>query len=626
MGVELEELTRIARQEDYSSFFSACKDRVSQDQLFGLLAAEQACLYKIIYAKYTMQQLVHLATLLPDLNPDPNLMPQRYREIFKQYPDVQDQLAIRIHNLILFPPYDGTTADCDSIESLILVTRQMYEDKNPTKAKSMLGELFLRAPDLVCKKPGMGSLAVLMSPNYFMTFLHKQPYDILPSIFCAGAELYNVLMMHGSAALSCIFKCFTDRDYSRLKNVLVKNDGSLPLYEKIIKCPGGHHAEVISLIQDTIKDRDKKRILLNYYANISPDVFLSLLKSMSVPARREALLTRMTDFMQTYLIEKFAVDIKDNIKLFFELLLLFEDPKDRFEIFAQPIKYAVRKVYAKNEMANAAVSTLSSFASMIPGVGRQAASMVDSIQGEEDISEFLISRIVRANPLLEKNIPELLFELDPEQHSLLLREPDSTSLSLLERVLIHSKKEEILHVLSNVAYVSSEQKKFLDPKMIDLERLRGALRHHEDCNARVGFIAYLGFYNYIRVRSTESGRETYLESESEFIELMKSLLKNKSGVNILNVFNEHCRNNQLREAWGTQTVKIGTNRHLEARNKMGALTSSEMLDGMKMFAEFIKEQLSNTSFLNRSSLDFRLNEIFNPVPEDPRILQLYDFV
>lgn len=393
-------------------------------------------------------------------------------------------------------------------------------------------------------------------------------------------------------------------------NLLLTSTESGVLYERLLIMSGENASNIIDEIVSQLDDNRRAKLIFEFYDNLPLNAVVSILSKMSSVARHKALTTRMTDQAQTFLIEKIVIDVKTNLNPFIDIIALINDSRACFNIYTTPVKYGVRKIYAQNNIANSAAGAISSVASYIPIWGKQA---VESLQREEDVTEFLICHMIRANASLITIIPALLNELQAEQITALLREPDSTGKTLLMYCLSSNEKE-MIDILVKAKYETADKDKLLDPKSLDFFSMRADLKHRQDASALIGFIALLTLYNYLAVRGMEPNPEPYNQSRDDFLNMLRVLQSNLKNPNICLELKRHCDNNPLREAWGIPTamgtLKLGTNRHLDARNKLLDLTITELKDGLTLFGNFIERRIHADINRDVNSLDQHMIRIF----------------
>jgi len=422
---------------------------------------------------------------------------------------------------------------------------------------------------------------------------------------------YDVILSQGPDALILVLDLI-NKDYSdRLSSELCKNKrtavGKEYLYETLLKYPGKHGARIAEIIAPKINDQERSSLVLRFYKghNGFPwPVILTLLKHMQDRARLHLLLSPLADPEQTLLIESIA---KEGLTPFFETLASFGDPTARFLIYTQPVKYAVTQRFSQNLMANSAVGAISSAVSWLPGLGNQAKQAVDYYQVNVDVTEFLLCRMLRSNSTLKQGLMSMLGDLKPRQMTPLLRGPDATGETLFMLIVQIAEKSDLLQVLSAAAYDVPDNQKLVDPSQLNINKMREMVRQRTDSHARVGFVALLGLYNYIAVRGTEANDLTYQTSKDEYLLMLKCLEANQASTGIAAKLKEYCASNPLRQAWSiplaSSSVMLGTNRHLDARNKLLELTIPELQQGIRLFEEFIMMRINNAPTFDLDSLD-----------------------
>jgi hypothetical protein len=549
------------------------------DSRIQLLAADDAFLYKSAYSIFSEQQILQLFESLP------------------------------------LDPHQENDKD---IVSLITQTRDAYKN-NVQKSKNILGKLFLRATPQACMNHEILKLPIYMGNEDFLSFLQKQTVDYLVLNYTTGVSslttrnhpLYDVLLSQGSTALMLIVEAIFKDQPARLITELRKSkeieNGKEYLYESLIKYPGAHRSRVAEIIAPKIPDAERSSLVQRYYQghmSLPWEIIFLLLRHMTDRTRLHLLLIHLSDPEQTILIESIAADTP---AAFLETLALFDDPVARYIIYSQPVKYGVKRQFTEYETANFAAETLSSAVYYLPGFGNQAKQTVDSYQVQVDVSEFLLCRMLRLNPHIKPRLLALLGDLKAPELTVMLRAQDSKGKSVLMYVLEQGKKEEIVQILAVANYSVPDNQKVVNASELDITNLRAKLESHADSQDLVGFMAFLGLYNYISSRATEANDINYQERKDDFFDMLSCLNSNRTSGSTGLKLKEYCEKHPLTKPWGfslaSSSLKLGTNRYMDARNKLLLLNTRELQKGLILFEEFISQRVNRATHINAGHLD-----------------------
>lgn len=572
------QLEQQLRQDKYEEFLQSF-EAIPIDNRAEFLASDNSLLYKLAFSKLSIIELTKLFSHIPD--------------------DLSDST-------------DGT------VLLLIELTANEYQ-KNKDKSELLMGLILMRAPSEICLMPKIATLSLCMKPNDFLKFLSKQEpaffskhYLIKEASFAEGQHpLYSLMLSQGVLAVSHVIALMRQHFSEKLSVELLKfryrNQKKEYLYQLLLQYPGDHASPIIELVNPSLTDFDRSHVVLinDRAVNKLPKTLVeSLLKMMSDRSRLQLLLTPVADSDQTLLIETIA---KTDTSHFLEILAMFSTSTPRYLIYSQPVKYAVTKRFTQHTGSNAAAGAISSAVSWIPVLGSQAKQTLDSYQEQVDVSEFLLSRMLRTNPELKQCLVSMLGDLTSKQRTALLREPDANGHSLLIQLCYLQEREEIIEILKEAAFDVLDNQKLIDSTNLSLVHLRSIFSNHKNAHAVVGFLSLLGLYAYLCVRGLESRDAIYQNSRSEYINMLSCLFGNELNNGISAKLKTYCADHPLREAWSiplaSSSLKLGTNRHLDARNKLLELSIYELQHGTLWFKCFVLERVKIDSNLTQDSLD-----------------------
>lgn len=564
---ELVDSAKSGNYAEFSKLFSLLPDNA---RMVALGAGQEFSIFQIAYSFFTKEEIVAILNLLPEVS---------------------------------------QKSDTEAFKRLIKFTRDAY-DQDKDKARTVLGPLFLRAPELVCLRKDIAALTAFMQPQDFVPFLKKQNPDQLPIMYFTTSEgrqpvhtLYLVLKHQGKEGLSELFSLIPSHHQNSLSEELVKIDssGKEHLYEKLMKFSQNGDSsnnnsidldlKIVELINTLLSDGVRGRIIMADYSNLSWKAIYALLLAMTPAARLQNLLTPLPDLNQNLLIEKIAQDGQQQL---LDTLDLFNTAQGKFLIFSTPVKYGEKPVYVHNTVVNSTANMVGALAGWIPVVGHRAQQVVESMQTMEEVNEFLLARMLRTTPALISQLPTMLSTLNPADLTALLKEPDSSGNTILMYMMKECPPDAILDVLARADYAVAENKKMLDPKQLDFKQYRTAVGQREDGQGLVGLIGLLTIYHYMAVRVTEADDSVFDASKTEFLEMIKALQTYKSDDRIKLRLQTHCESHPLRQAYrvplAITSVALGTNRHQDARNKLSELEIDELKKGITLFEEFISKR------------------------------------
>jgi hypothetical protein len=552
-----------------------------------------------------------------------------FRKIFESH--VIEKVSAIIE---LLPSKDFSQDEIASLEKIILCTRDLYRS-NQEKAKEIFGLLLMIAPEQLFYKNEIVMLCPYISVRHFKPFIDKISTFILPRIFFNISQGKNeqvhalnlVLKNQGSEAFHYLLKKFPDEMRQDLTNELCKFLGGSAVYEKMIRFSGDHITMIIELITNSITEAKRKSLIIEHFERMPHEAIISLLSSFPLQMRKALILNRLTDFNQTIILERLAEQVKSNVLHYIEIIGLFPEPNDRFMLFAQSVRYRSNISYSNDPTLNSFASGLSNLAGKIPLVGTHAKAAVQSFQIEQDISELILSRILRSNPELYKALAGMFSGLTPHQYTTLLKEADSTGLNLLFHTVANCPKNDVFEILGASAYHTQDSEKLLSFTEGKLDALRGLLKNNSEGAGRVGLMAFLNIYNYLSIRSMEPGKMIYQQSKNEISILLATLKENQYTQSPRDIYNKHCREYPLRQAkavkLASSAIQFGTNRHYDARNLLGTLSDREMREGLDYFNEFLLARREVYGFitLDIESLLIALRRYVGK-DDNPRLLEI----
>lgn len=483
-------------------------------------------------------------------------------------------------------------------QDLIRVVRTHYVE-NPNKSSHVLGMLLMNSDEEIFKDPQNAQLSSLIPTNDFRTVIQGLSKDLLPFILFIVTEgrnepqhaLWNILRLQGSEVFSETLDLLEDEELALLKAELFRIVGRAQLYKSLIEKPGKHQVKIINLIKTELDDEKKTALILEKAKILDLESILALFESMSERVALVLLTTRMLTEPRMILLDYIAKKTEKNTYDFMRFLHVFKNPDNRFKLYSLQFNFRAKLVHASNRILNPVMTGIGSI--VLKLFGPMAGGYIESIQKEEDIPGLLINQLLLQNQHLYEILPHILSELYPKQVTILLRSESFQRFSLLFYVVTECSIDSIIDILSGCAFHTPDNEKLfvIDQVWMDLLSLS------ELKPGVSGLLAFVNLYNYLAVRSMEAGGENYQDSCDEFARMLLTLFKNSAENDLSTVLKLYCEENPLRQAHtlklATSSIKLGTNRHLDARDLLLKLPSEELKFGLEYFHRFIQMRDEN---------------------------------